>query len=44
MAAVVERRKCRKCGTKYKTKVHKGKDTRGCPKCPQVQPAPPPPR
>lgn len=33
MSAVVESRKCPTCKTKYKTKMKKGKDTRGCPTC-----------
>ena len=31
--STVEKRKCSKCGTKYKVKVRKGKDSRGCPEC-----------
>lgn len=33
MATKVESRTCAKCGTKYRTKVKKGKDTRACPHC-----------
>jgi len=37
MATTVENRKCPKCGTKYRTKVKKGGDTRRCPACPEDQ-------
>lgn len=37
MAAAVESRECPKCGTKYRTKLKKGKegpkDARPCPRC-----------
>jgi predicted Zn-ribbon and HTH transcriptional regulator len=33
VATVVECRKCRMCGTKYRTKIKKGQDTRTCPVC-----------
>ena len=33
MPTVVENRRCKLCGTKYRTKVKKGKDTMKCPTC-----------
>lgn len=38
MATTVEDRKCKNCGTLYRTKVKKGKDTKQCPGCENSQP------
>jgi len=33
MATTVESRECKNCGTLYRTKVKKGRDTKQCPGC-----------